>query len=89
MNYTTTITSKRQITIPKVVFDKLGVKSGQKVTIYPTKEGAFIGRPHRKSRIMEVIGDLQYLDKGEPLSEIREKTQELAAREIVSKLDSK
>lgn len=88
MGYTTTITAKRQITIPKAVFDKLGARIGQKVTLYPTKDG-FIGKPHRTSRIMELIGDLKHLDKGEPLSEIRQKAQELAAKEIVRKLNSK
>ncbi len=88
MNFTTTTTSKGQLTIPKSVRNKLGLKSGIKVDIYPTDNG-FIGRLHRKSRIMEVIGDLKHLDRGEPLAEIREKTQKLAAKEIVSKFNSK
>ncbi len=88
MSYTTTTTSKGQLTIPKTVRDKLGIKSGVRVDIYPTENG-FIGRMHRKSRIMEVIGDLQHLDKGEPLSEIREKAQKLASKEIVAKLNLK
>ena len=85
MSYTTTITSKRQITIPKAVFDKLGVKQGQKVTLYPVRDG-FIGKPHRESRLLDFAGDLAHLDKGEPLSEIREKAQTLAAKEIAQKL---
>lgn len=86
MSYTTTITAKRQITIPKDVFDKIGAKVGQKVNIYPTRKGSFIGKPHRKSRIMDLLGDLKHLDKGEPLNVIREKAQEAAAREIVQRL---
>lgn len=85
MSYTTTITSKRQLTIPKAVFDQLGIKLGQKVTLYPVKDG-FIGKPLRKSRILDFAGDLVQLDKGEPLSEIREKTQALAAKEVAKKL---
>lgn len=85
MSYTTTITAKRQITIPKAVFDQLGVKLGQKVTIHPVKDG-FIGKPVRKSRILDFAGDLSRLDKGEPLSHIREKAQALASREVARKL---
>ena len=85
MSYTTTITTKRQITIPKAVFDQLGVKLGQKVTIHPVKDG-FIGKPLRKSRILDFAGDLARLDKGEPMSQIREKAQGLAAKEIAGKL---
>lgn len=87
MSYSTVTTSKGQLTIPKVVRDKLGLKSGIKVDIYPIKDG-FIGKPQRKSHIMNLLGDLKHLDKGEPLSQIREKAQELAAKEIVAKLNS-
>ena len=82
MNYTTTTTSRGQITIPKTIREKLGIKKGIKIDIYPTQEG-FVGKPQRKSRILEFAGDLKHLDKGEPISEIRKKTQELAAEEIV------
>lgn len=85
MNYTTTITTKRQITIPKAVFDQLDIKLGQKVALYPVKDG-FIGKPLRKSRILDFAGDLAHLDQGEPLPEIREKAQALAAKEIAKKL---
>lgn len=88
MRFTTVTTTKGQLTIPKTVRDKLGLKTGIKVDIYPTDNG-FIGRLHRKSRILEVIGDLKHLDKGEPLNEIREKAQRLAAKEIVAKLNAK
>ena len=88
MRFTPVTTTKGQLTIPKSVRDKLGLKSGIRVDIYPTENG-FIGRLQRKSRILEVLGDLKHLDRGEPLSEIRAKTQELAAKEIASKLDEK
>ena len=85
MSITTTITSKGQLTIPKPIREKLGLKTGSRVDIYPT-ENSFIGKPQRKSRILDFAGDLKHLDKGEPLREIREKAQELAAKEIVNKL---
>lgn len=86
MKTTTTATSKGQLTIPKGVRDKIGLKTGTKVDIYPTKDG-FEGKLHRKSRILDFAGDLAHLDKGESWREIREKTQELAAREIVAKME--
>ena len=86
MSITTTATSKGQLTIPKSVRDKIGLKRGTKVDIYPTKDG-FEGKVHRKSRILDYIGDLKHLDRGEPLREIREKAQAAAAREIVAKME--
>jgi AbrB family looped-hinge helix DNA binding protein len=87
MQYTTTTTSKGQVTIPKSVRDKLGLKPGVKIDIYPTEEG-FVGKVKRKSKILEYAGDLAHLDKGEPFREIREKAQEIGANEIVKKLYS-
>ena len=87
MRITTTTTSKGQLTIPKEIRDKIGLKKGVRVDIYPTKDG-FEGKLHRKSRIMDFAGDLAHLDKGEPLREIREKAQAAAAEEIVRKWQS-
>lgn len=84
MNYAT-ITSKGQLTIPKAIRQKLQLATGVKIALYPTADG-FVGKPKRKSRILDILGDLKYLDKGEPLSKIREKTQMLATEEIVRKL---
>lgn len=88
MRFTTVTTSKGQLTIPKPIRDRLKLKRGIKVDIYPNGNG-FIGRVHRKSRILELIGDLKHLDHGEPLSKIREETQKRAAKEIVERLHSK
>lgn len=84
MRFTTTTTSKGQLTIPKAVRDKLQLKSGIKVDIYPTKDG-FIGKMHKKSKIWDFMGDLKHLDKKEPFSEIRTKAQELGAKQVVQK----
>ena len=85
MNFTTTLTSKGQITLPKAVRDKLGIKYKEKIDIFPVRNG-FVGMPRRKSRILDLIGDLKHLDHGEPLREIREKAQAAAAREIVKRM---
>lgn len=81
----TTTTSKGQITIPKEIRDKLGLKPGVKIDIYPTTNG-FIGKPQRKSRIMDFAGSLKHLDDGRPFKEIREQAQKAAAEEIVRRL---
>ena len=85
MSFTTTITTKNQLTLPKPVRDKLGVKKGMKFDIYPTSDG-FIGRLKRKSRILDFAGDLK--DDGKSLDAIREQTQKLAATEINTKISS-
>lgn len=86
MNFTTTLTSKNQLTLPRAVRDQLGVKKGAKFDIYPTLDGGFVGRLKRKSRILDFAGDLKHLDDGRPLNEIREEAQRLAAEEIVNKV---
>ena len=88
MQYTTVATSKGQLTIPNAVREKLGLKRGVKVDIYPTENG-FIGRLHKRSKILRLIGDLKHLDKGESLEEIRKKTQEMAAKEITNTFSAK
>ena len=87
MRFTTSTTSKGQLTIPKEVRDKLSLKAGVKVDIYPTPDG-FIGRLHRPSKIFEYLGDLKHVDKKEPFTEIREKAQEIAAKDLVTKSTS-
>ena len=86
MRFTTTTTSKGQLTIPKPARDKLGLKKGVKVDIYVTAEDTFIGRLRRKSKILDFAGSLKHLDKGESWQEIREKTHKLAAEEIVERM---
>lgn len=85
MSITTTITSKGQLTIPKTIREKLGLKPGSRIDIYPTANG-FIGKPKRKSRILDYLGDLASLDQEQPLKEIRQQAQELASKEIAKKL---
>lgn len=84
MSFTTSTTSKGQLTIPKEVRDKIGLKKGTRVEIFPTENG-FEGKIQRKSRILDFAGDLKHLDREESLEKIRLKTQELATNEIVKK----
>lgn len=81
MGFTTTLTTKNQLTLPKSVQEKLGVRKGVKFDIYPTSEG-FVGLLKRKSKILDYAGDLKALDDGRPLKEIRREAQSLAARAI-------
>lgn len=85
MNLTTTLTSKSQITIPKLIRLGLGLKTGTKIDIFPTFNGEFIGRPKRKSNIMQFAGSLARLDNGKPWKEIREEAEKLAVEEWVAK----
>jgi bifunctional DNA-binding transcriptional regulator/antitoxin component of YhaV-PrlF toxin-antitoxin module len=85
MKSDTTLTSKYQFTLPKPVRAALGVKVGTKFAIYPTAEG-FESALHRKSRILDVAGDLPALDDGNSIEEIRGEAQTRAARALVSRL---
>jgi AbrB family looped-hinge helix DNA binding protein len=85
MRFTTVTTTKGQLTIPKKVREKLSLKAGIKVDIYPTQDG-FIGRLHKPSKIFTFLGDLKHLDKKEPLAEIKRKAQEISSQNIVNDL---
>lgn len=84
MSFTTTLTTKNQFTLPKPVRDKLGLKKGTKIDIFPTLDGGFIGRPKLKSNILEFAGDLAALDDGRSWKEIRDAAEKLAVKEWVS-----
>lgn len=85
MRFTTTTTSKGQLTIPKEVRDKLGLKRGVKVDLYATADGRFIGVPQKPSKIMSFLGDLKHLDKNEPFAEIKSKAQQVGAKTLTEK----
>ena len=54
MSFTTTLTSKNQLTLPKPVRERLGLRKGTKIDIFPTLDGGFIGRPKRESNIGKI-----------------------------------
>ncbi|MBI2086549.1 AbrB/MazE/SpoVT family DNA-binding domain-containing protein [Candidatus Daviesbacteria bacterium] len=84
MSFTTTLTTKNQLTLPKPVRDKLGLKKGAKIDIFPTINGGFVGRPRGQLNILEFAGDLADLDNGKPWKEIKEEAERLAVREWIS-----
>ena len=89
MSFTTTLTTKNQFTLPKPVRDKLGLRKGTKIDIFPTLDGGFIVRIKRSSMILDFAGDLKNLDDDRSINEIREETQRLASEEISKKIFSK
>lgn len=88
MNLTTTVTAKNQITVPKYVRDRTGIRTGIKIDMYPTKNG-FVGRIRNHSNVQKFFGDLKHLDDGRPLSEIRKKAQEMETKRVIKRLKIK
>ena len=88
MNLTTTVTAKNQITVPRFVREKTGIKKGIKIDLFPTENG-FVGRIRKHSNIQKFFGDLKHLDDGRPLSEIRGKAQKMETKRIINKLGLK
>jgi bifunctional DNA-binding transcriptional regulator/antitoxin component of YhaV-PrlF toxin-antitoxin module len=62
MNYTTTLISTGQITIPAWMRRAAGIKRGTSLEVYSRLDGNFEGRVIRPSRIMDFAGDLAELD---------------------------
>jgi AbrB family looped-hinge helix DNA binding protein len=52
---TTTLTSKGQLTLPKDVRDRLKLKSGDKLEVYPQEDGAILLQ-HATVDIKELYG---------------------------------
>ena len=70
MRFTTVVTSKGQITVPKQVRGMINFKPDVKVDFCLTVDG-FIGHLHKPSKIFDFLGDLKYLYKKKPLAEAR------------------
>ncbi len=85
MNHTTSVTSKYQITLPKSVRGKLGIKTGNKIDIFPMANGEFIGRVRTEANILKYAGDLAHLDDNKPSKEIRQAAQAGLAQEAIEK----
>jgi AbrB family looped-hinge helix DNA binding protein len=62
MKYTTTVTSKGQITVPARLRRALGIEKGTRVDVFPL-QGRFVACVHGPSRILEFAGDLAHLAK--------------------------
>jgi len=80
-----TISSKRQITLPKKLLDKHNVKPGDTVVVTTNKNGLAI-EPKTNSIVEETAGSLKkYIPKaklGVPFKQVREKTMQMVAEEI-------
>lgn len=88
MNLTTTVTAKNQITVPRYIREKTGIKKGIKIDLYPTENG-FLGRIRKHPNIQRFFSDLKHLDDGLPLGEIRKKAQETETQRLIKKLKLK
>jgi len=78
-----TITSKRQLTLPKEVFDLLELDRARKVFI-TTEENSLIVKPI-KAEVEKLAGSLSYLSQGKKrlsFSKIREETKKRVAKKI-------
>ena len=53
----TTLTSKGQVTVPREIRDRLGLKSGDKMTFTMLSDGAVIMRPKTR-RLADLAGSL-------------------------------
>lgn len=60
-----TLTSKGQITLPKLLRDIWHLKAGDKILFEPTEEGGFLIKP-RTTDVQSLKGFLSY--KGKPVS---------------------
>lgn len=84
-----TISSKRQITLPKDLLVSFGIKPGAHVILQSQKEGVLV-QPLRKSIVEEVAGSLaSYIPSSKrnlPFSKIMEETRKKTAKKLVSSL---
>lgn len=55
MTDTTTLTSKGQVTVPRAIRERLGLKSGDKITFSLLSDGTLVVRPKMR-RIADIAG---------------------------------
>jgi len=60
----TTLTSKGQVTVPREIRDRLGLKSGDKMVFTMLSDGTVIMRPKRR-RLADLAGALTRPDQPE------------------------
>jgi AbrB family looped-hinge helix DNA binding protein len=68
--YTAKMTSKGQITLPKPVRQKLGLKTGDRIGFVEEKGVFLVRRPLKKSALDKWVGKLK--GKGTPVDQIIE-----------------
>lgn len=62
-----TLTSKGQITIPKEVRDRLGVREGDRLAFRFDDQGRLIVTPEMRDPLGNLPGLLRHLGKGQPV----------------------
>lgn len=83
-----TLTSKGQITIPKQVRDRLGVREGDRLVFRFDERGQLIVRPESTSPLGQLPGLLRHLAKDRPVSveEMKEAVKRRAGERFRSKV---
>lgn len=79
---TSTITSKGQVTVPKEVRERLGVKEGDRLVFRFDATGHLVVEPERENPLSGLAGLLRHLAKDRPVS-VEEMKQ--AARKHVAR----
>ena len=69
--YTTKVTSKGQITVPKLVREKLGLKPGDRIGFVEKKGVFFVKKPVKKTVLDKWVGSLKS-QKGKTVDQIIE-----------------
>ena len=75
---TATVTSKGQITIPKEVRERLGLRAGHQIRFEFADDGTLIVRP-KTVALMSLAGSLKRPGKGATLEDIEEGVRQGAA----------
>lgn len=81
-----TLSSKNQITIPKVMLQLLGVESGDKFLV-ETESEAIKLKPAGKSIVDSLIGSIKIpkSKRGIPFEKVLEETKKIVAKELASR----
>lgn len=65
---TSTLTSKGQVTVPKEVRERLGVKEGDRLIFRFTETGQLVVEPQKDDPLSGIAGLLHHLAKDKPVS---------------------
>ncbi|CUS32753.1 AbrB/MazE/SpoVT family DNA-binding domain-containing protein [Candidatus Nitrospira nitrificans] len=76
-----TITRKGQVTIPKAIRDRLGVKEGEKVLFVMRGEEVILKVV--KGTILDLRGSVQALEHPEDFEKIRQSVRQAIAKKVV------
>ena len=82
---TSTLTSKGQVTIPKEVRDRLGLRVGERLDFRVQPDGSILVEPARTGRLGRVPGLLRHLAGERPVSV--EEMEEAIARHVRDRHD--